>query len=99
MQYGCWDRYPGCLICFLVCPFQRRCVISFLTLVPAYGRDYKSKKEVIADWESGKDFQICDISNPDDGRYVNIDQSDMLGKITLNIRYKKLTQSCQVKVK
>ena len=73
--------------------------MSFLTLVPAYGRDYKSKKDVITAWESGKDFLICDISNPDDGRYVNIDQSDMLGKITLNIRYKKLTQVCQVKIK
>lgn len=27
-----------------------------LTLVPAYGRDYKSKKALMADWEAGKDF-------------------------------------------
>jgi hypothetical protein len=27
-----------------------------LTLTPAYGRDYKSKKAVVQDWEDGKDF-------------------------------------------
>ena len=30
----------------------------FLTLVPAYGRDYKSKKAVLADWEANIDFLI-----------------------------------------
>lgn len=26
------------------------------TLTPAYGRDYKNKKEALADFEAGKDF-------------------------------------------
>ena len=30
-----------------------------MTLVPAYGRDYKSAAAVKADWEAGKDFQIA----------------------------------------
>jgi hypothetical protein len=25
--------------------------------VPAYGRDYKSKEAVLADWKAGKDFR------------------------------------------
>ena len=28
-----------------------------MTVLPAYGRDYKSKKAVLADWHAGKDFQ------------------------------------------
>ena len=43
----------------------------FTTLVPAYGRDYKSAKEVKADWDAGKDFQIANAFSPDDGKYIN----------------------------
>lgn len=35
----------------------------FITLIPAYGRDYKSSKEVKADWEAGKDFVMTDSRN------------------------------------
>ena len=27
------------------------------TVLPAYGRDYKSKAAALADWQAGKDFQ------------------------------------------
>jgi hypothetical protein len=27
--------------------------------IPAYGRDYKSKAAVLADWKAGKDFWDC----------------------------------------
>jgi hypothetical protein len=30
-----------------------------MTLLPAYGRDYKSKKEVLADFNEGLDFEIA----------------------------------------
>ncbi len=42
-----------------------------MTLIPAYGRDYQSVKALKADWDAGKDFMICDMSSPDDGRYMN----------------------------
>lgn len=29
-----------------------------MTVIPAYGRDYKSKAAAIADWQAGKDFRI-----------------------------------------
>lgn len=70
-----------------------------MTLVPAYGRDYKSAKEVKAAWEDNKDFLICDISSPDDGRYANytdIKNSKEVKRVT--IRYKKLTQLVVIKV-
>lgn len=62
-----------------------------LTLVPAYGRDYKSKAAVEADWRADKDFQISSIMHPDDGRYINKPQADAEG-ITAHIRYNALTR-------
>jgi hypothetical protein len=67
-----------------------------MILTPAYGRDYKSAKEVKADWEANKDFVIADISSPDDGRMINKQDAP---KGTYNIRYKKLTQICVITVK
>lgn len=40
------------------------------TLVPAYGRDYKSADAVRAAWDGFKDFVIYDPLSPDDGRYT-----------------------------
>lgn len=70
---------------------------KYITLVPAYGRDYKSAKEVKADWDDGKDFQICDFHNVDDGRYCNKKSGFDAGTV-LNIRYKRLTQITPIKV-
>lgn len=68
-----------------------------MTLTPAYGRDFKSKKEVLEAWESGKDFIISNMFHPDDGRYINKEQAQKGD--SFNIRYKKLTQICVVRVK
>jgi len=46
--------------------------MHYLTIVPAYGRDYDSEREAIADWLNGKDFRICDISSRWDGSYCSI---------------------------
>ena len=69
----------------------------FTTLVPAYGRDYKSAKEVKADWDAGKDFQIANAFSPDDGKYIN--KADARPGQSFNVRYKKLTQIVVIKVK
>ena len=60
------------------------------TLTPAYGRDYKSQKEVLADFNSDKDFIYNNITSPDDGRYVN--KADLLKgtEQCVWIRYGKL---------
>ena len=43
--------------------------------VPAYGRDYKSKAAVLADWKAGKDFKS-------DMGYLNIhDAKDITSEI------------------
>ena len=61
-----------------------------LTVIPAYGLDYKSKAEVQADWDANKDFQIQDISCPWNGSYINKDQMQKGDKFS--IRYHKLTK-------
>jgi hypothetical protein len=69
----------------------------YVTVVPAYGRDYKSQKEVKAAWAEGKDFRITDMSHPNNGAYINKDDAGAKG-LTLNIRYKALTLVCVIKV-
>jgi len=66
-----------------------------MTLVPAYGRDYKSKKDVLADFNAGKDFVIADFSSPYDGKPAN--KQDLTNEKRIHIRYKKLTQICVVR--
>ncbi len=62
----------------------------YITAVPAYGRDYRSRAAVLADWNAGKDFRINDVSSADDGHYINKD--DKPADVTLQIRYAQLTK-------
>ena len=67
-----------------------------LTLTPAYGHDYKSKKEVVQAFSEGKDFIIATPFHPSSGKYCNKqDLKDSNHSIV--IRYKKLTQLAIVK--
>lgn len=43
---------------------------DWLEVSPAYGKDYKNKKEVEAGWHAGHDFQIQSYG-PHMGRYIN----------------------------
>ncbi len=42
-----------------------------ITLIPAYGRDYKSKKALMDDFDGDKDFIIQDFFNKYDGKPCN----------------------------
>jgi hypothetical protein len=59
----------------------------YLTVVPAYGRDYRSGKAALADWKAGKDFRIATVG-PDDGRYMSV--RDMTPDLRVIIRYNQL---------
>lgn len=59
-----------------------------MTLVPAYGRDYRSKAAVLADFDADKDFEAVGIGG---GGYVNKSQLLKMGVREVSIRYKKLT--------
>jgi hypothetical protein len=66
----------------------------FYELTPAYGRDYKSAKEVIADFNAEKDFH----GDYQMGfAYVNKQQFKPGDTVTL--RYKKNTKLTVVKIK
>ncbi len=69
-----------------------------MTLLPAYSRDYKSKKEVLEAFDSNKDFQIADIMHPNVGGYVTKEELVAAGEKSVNIRYKACTQVCVVKL-
>ena len=56
--------------------------------LPAYGRDYKSKASVLADWQAGKDFQ-CAIT----GRYLSV-RDNLPAQVW--IRYAKMTKLVRV---
>ena len=60
---------------------------EYITVTPAYGRDYKSKAAAIADWKAGKDFVYAAT-----GQYCSA--SDFDETVTVNIRYKSLTMVC-----
>jgi hypothetical protein len=68
--------------------------VNYQTLVPAYGRDYKSQKEVLADWNTGKDFRM----EPQGCYCSKRDFEKEKGTVTVNIRYAKLTKVLPIKV-
>lgn len=64
--------------------------MSVINLVPAYGRDYKSKAEVQKDLDAGKDFTIADISHRFDGKPGNKENFIQERYTEARIRYSKL---------
>ena len=69
--------------------------MGIIVLIPAYGRDYKSAKEVKAALFSGKDFRIESIG-PNAGRYCSL-RDFPVGQV-LNVRYRSLRQVLVVTV-
>jgi hypothetical protein len=67
-----------------------------MTLTPAYGRDYKSKKAVLRDWNDGKDFTVSDMFSPYDGKPTNKQDMEQSTETEVLIRYKNLTQIAAV---
>ena len=70
---------------------------KFITVVPAYGRDFKTQKEVKAAFEAGKDFMIVDVFHAQNGSYEN--KGDAPKGATLNVRYAKQTKVLPIKIK
>ena len=72
-----------------------------MTIIPAYGRDYKSQAAVKQAWKDGKDFKIMSIG-PDDGRYINIQDATSLAhelmqpRLNIMARYNQLMYSVKV---
>jgi hypothetical protein len=58
--------------------------MKWLTVVPAYGKDYKSQKEVLEAYHSGKDFLISDVSHRG-GSYIS--KREHPEDVHLTVRY------------
>ena len=73
--------------------------MQYLTLTPAYGRDYASKRALLEDWTSNRDFLVCDMSSPYDGKPVNkADLERTTGPQQVQIRYKRLERIAVIRV-
>ena len=59
--------------------------MNTLILTPAYGRDYRNKKEVLQDFHANKNFILNDMTGT---CYIN--KQDIGPNINVNIRYSKL---------
>ena len=68
---------------------------NYLTLVPAYGRDYKNRVQVEADFRASKDFEMASLFNGG-GLYCSI--QDFASGVKVNIRYAKQRNVVIVKV-
>ena len=65
------------------------------TLTPAYGRDFKSKVEVLAALNEGKDFLAQGIGG---SGYIALPEILEQRWATVTVRYKKLAQVVVVKI-
>lgn len=66
---------------------------KYVTVTPAYGRDYTSAKAAKADWQKGMDFILQDFTSPWDGKPINREQAEETG-FKVNIRYASLRKVC-----
>ena len=66
-----------------------------MTVIPAYGRDYKTAVAAKTDWKLGKDFIVADFFSPDAGRPINCHDAKNAG-IKIAIRFNNLTKICKV---
>lgn len=67
---------------------------NYLTVSPAYGRDYKSAKDAKSDFLGGKDFRMESIGQG--GTYCSL--RDFAQGVEVSIRYAKLTKVVNVQV-
>lgn len=65
--------------------------MKYKTVVPAYGRDYKTVKAARADWAAGKDFLVADVFDQYDGKPINKQDADRLA-LSVNLRFNRNTQ-------
>ena len=68
--------------------------MNYITLLPAYGRDYKSKKQILNDLNCLKDFVISHT-----GQYINKPQFKELQISSFNVRYDHLRKITNIKIK
>jgi hypothetical protein len=67
----------------------------YITVTPAYGRDYKTAKAARAAWAQGLDFIIQSFGHPYDGKPISV--RDVAPGETITIRFDQLRKTAKVK--
>ena len=67
--------------------------MNFITLLPAYGRDYKSKKAIIDDLNNNKDFLESTSL-----KAINKQQFKELNISSFNVRYDQQRKITNIKI-
>jgi len=67
--------------------------MDWITVTPAYGRDYRNKAAALADWDADKDFRETASS-----KYINKSQAEAMG-LKVIIRYGKLMKTLDTTAK
>ena len=67
-------------------------MIGIGTLVPAYGRDYKNKATLLADFAAGKDFRCAS------GQYATFHDLVKIGMKSVQVRYANNRQTFVVRL-
>ena len=67
--------------------------MNFITLLPAYGRDYKSKKLIIDDLNNNKDWLESTTR-----KYINKQQLKELNISSFNVRYDQQRKITNIKI-
>lgn len=52
-------------------------------IMPAYGRDYKTRGPAQKDWDDNKDFLVNDVTSPNDRKSINKAQTTPRDQIVL----------------
>ena len=68
--------------------------MNFITLLPAYGRDYKNKRLIIDDLNNNKDFLESTSL-----RAINKQQFKELNISSFNVRYDQQRKITNIKIK
>tara|TARA_Y100001973_G_C4947830_1_gene208798 strand:+ start:281 stop:499 length:219 start_codon:yes stop_codon:yes gene_type:complete len=68
--------------------------MNYLTLLPAYGRDYKSKKAIIEHLNNDRDFLESTSLKP-----INKQQFKELNISSFNVRYDQLRKITNINIK
>lgn len=70
---------------------------NYITVVPAWGSDYKSQKAVKDAWNAGKDFIVQDMFSQWNGKPVNKEDAERYAPGSkFMVRYDRLTKVVQV---
>ena len=64
-----------------------------ITIIPAYGRDYKSSGKVKKALQDQADFRVQDISSKWDGMVGNLHELKKEGHTEIKVRYSNLRKT------